>query len=191
MSEFNIEVEGGSSVRLPTAGKYCDRDIVVTATGGGMEVFQNPTYGTYYVADMVVNSSSLSFGNLAGSPNLKSFTLNGVKEIGYGSGTNILAYCPNLKSICLPDLYLLNSWFCGECKALETIQVGSVGVPVTLLRATNPFSGCTQNGLTITVYVDAILLADIEPNVIKNAPWGAINATIVYRNSTTGEVITE
>lgn len=27
----NITVEGGDSVRLPTAGKYCDRDIVVTA----------------------------------------------------------------------------------------------------------------------------------------------------------------
>lgn len=35
MSTFNIEVAGGSSVRLPTAGKYCDRDIIVTATGGG------------------------------------------------------------------------------------------------------------------------------------------------------------
>ena len=32
---FNIEVEGGSSIRLPTAGKYCDRDIVITALGGG------------------------------------------------------------------------------------------------------------------------------------------------------------
>ncbi len=32
---FNIEVEGGSSVRLPTAGKYCDRDIVVTAINDG------------------------------------------------------------------------------------------------------------------------------------------------------------
>lgn len=31
---FNITVEGGTSVRLPTAGKYCDRDIVVTANGG-------------------------------------------------------------------------------------------------------------------------------------------------------------
>lgn len=31
----NITVEGGSSVRLPTAGKYCDRDIIITATGGG------------------------------------------------------------------------------------------------------------------------------------------------------------
>ena len=32
---FNITVEGGTSVRLPTAGKYCDRDIVITATGNG------------------------------------------------------------------------------------------------------------------------------------------------------------
>ena len=31
----NIEVDVGTSVRLKTAGKYCDRDIVVTATGGG------------------------------------------------------------------------------------------------------------------------------------------------------------
>lgn len=31
---FSVEVAGGTSVRLPTAGKYCDRDIIVTATGG-------------------------------------------------------------------------------------------------------------------------------------------------------------
>lgn len=41
MSEFNIEVQGGSSVRLPTAGKYCDRDIIVTASGGGTEEIEN------------------------------------------------------------------------------------------------------------------------------------------------------
>lgn len=33
----NITVEGGTSVRLPTAGKYCDRDIVITATGSAAE----------------------------------------------------------------------------------------------------------------------------------------------------------
>lgn len=44
MSEFNIEVAGGSSVRLLTAGKYCDRDIVVTATGGGVETDPSDQY---------------------------------------------------------------------------------------------------------------------------------------------------
>lgn len=38
MSEHKITVEGGSSVRLPTSGKYCDRDIIVTAEGGGTEL---------------------------------------------------------------------------------------------------------------------------------------------------------
>ena len=33
----NITVESGSSVRLKTAGKYCDRDIVITATGSAEE----------------------------------------------------------------------------------------------------------------------------------------------------------
>lgn len=44
MSEFNIEVQGGSSVRLPTAGKYCEQDIIVTAKGGntgGTEELEN------------------------------------------------------------------------------------------------------------------------------------------------------
>lgn len=31
----NITVNGGTSVRLKTAGKYCDRDIIITATGSG------------------------------------------------------------------------------------------------------------------------------------------------------------
>ena len=34
MNELNILVEGGKSTKLKTAGKYCDRDIVVTSTGG-------------------------------------------------------------------------------------------------------------------------------------------------------------
>lgn len=34
----NIVVPGGTTVLLPTAGKYCDRDIVVTAEGGGLSL---------------------------------------------------------------------------------------------------------------------------------------------------------
>lgn len=37
MSEHAITVPGGTSIRLATAGKYCDRDIVVTATGGSTD----------------------------------------------------------------------------------------------------------------------------------------------------------
>jgi hypothetical protein len=42
----NITVQGGTSVRLPTAGKYCDRDIVITAD---YDVYE----GTYKVTPAV------------------------------------------------------------------------------------------------------------------------------------------
>lgn len=73
MSEFNIEVAGGTSVRLPTAGKYCDRDIVITATGGGgstepdprdeyqrveyIESAEEETY-PYIITDFIADNSS-------------------------------------------------------------------------------------------------------------------------------------
>ena len=53
----NITVEGGKSIRLKTAGKYCDRDIVVTAEGGGAEPIIEPLEitenGTYTAPDGV------------------------------------------------------------------------------------------------------------------------------------------
>ena len=35
MADIEIQVDGGTSKRLLTAGKYCDKNILVTATGGG------------------------------------------------------------------------------------------------------------------------------------------------------------
>lgn len=35
MSEHLITIEGGATKRLPTAGKLCEHDILITATGGG------------------------------------------------------------------------------------------------------------------------------------------------------------
>ena len=34
LAELNIEVSGGTSTKLLTAGKYCDRNIVIIASGG-------------------------------------------------------------------------------------------------------------------------------------------------------------
>lgn len=34
---YNFEVESGKTVKFPVKGKYCDRDIVVTATSGGSD----------------------------------------------------------------------------------------------------------------------------------------------------------
>lgn len=41
MSEHNIQVQGGTTVRLKTAGKYCDRDILVSAEGVDLPALSN------------------------------------------------------------------------------------------------------------------------------------------------------
>lgn len=44
MSEFMIEVNGGATVRLPTGGKYCPQDMLVTGKGGDTEAAYNEGY---------------------------------------------------------------------------------------------------------------------------------------------------
>lgn len=67
---YNITVEGGSSVRLKTAGKYCDRDIVVTATGGGggdvntgtcSVVIDVPSSANYYIGRETVSNGDVVY----------------------------------------------------------------------------------------------------------------------------------
>jgi hypothetical protein len=48
---FNIEIPSGTSARLLVGGKYCDRDIVVTATG----------FDGVYVNDYVTSLSEYTF----------------------------------------------------------------------------------------------------------------------------------
>lgn len=55
MNEHRITVESGSAVRLPTAGKYVDRDIIINATGG--------TINSYYT-DAVLGVAKLGRGIL-------------------------------------------------------------------------------------------------------------------------------
>lgn len=78
MSEHNITVEGGSSVRLPTAGKYCDRDIVITAEGGsgGGQIYVDAVVEVK-VGETITLASLGSDEGQSGTPTL---TLHGLGE---------------------------------------------------------------------------------------------------------------
>lgn len=89
---------------------------------------------------------------------------------------NAFSSCKALKSAILPQVTELteNSTF-SSCTALENVQLGSVGHPVSALAA-NTFASCTQTGLTITVYTTG-------GAELANAPWGATNAMIIYKEA--------
>ena len=80
--------------------------------------------------------------------------------------------------------YYTNSGQFVKDTALTTVTLGSVGYPVIGMR-NNMFQDCTQTGLTITVYTESAN-ANGYLSAIRN---GATNATIIIKDSTTGETI--
>lgn len=74
---------------------------------------------------------------------------------------------------------------------LHEVQAGSIEHPVTQMASKIGFDVNKNTDLVITIYVDADTIADVPTDISDYQPFGATNATIVYRNSTTGEVIAE
>lgn len=96
MSEHEITVEGGTSVRLPTAGKYCDRDIIVTSTGGSDEED---------VARSIVERTITSYSNKE------------LKTVGYRG----FSHCASLESVDLPELTSIDTQGFNSCGKLKRV----------------------------------------------------------------------
>ena len=141
---FNIEVQGGSSVRLPTAGKYCDRDIVVTATGGSDDLAkQIITRSIEKIADNSIetigeyafcNCTSLteaSFQNCT-AVGVYAFDKSGLVTADFPKlkkvTQNSFASCTSLKNIGLPEAVQLTSNSFPWCITLEKIDLPKVTI---------------------------------------------------------------
>ena len=181
MSEHNITLEGGSAVRLKTAGKYCDRDIIVTATnelvdkinGGTItEITSNlTTLREYTFAKCTqLRTASLPFATkipahcFNGCTNLKTVEMPNITVIDYVAFYN----CQKLELTELPSgLTAIKGTSFNNCKGLKTLtfksNVTSIGSDV--------FAGCT-NLTTINV--------PWAEGEVAGAPWGAPRATINY-----------
>ena len=155
--------------------------------GGGATLYYN-IYSHAYAKSMVIpiykrdtglNSFYYSCDNLE---NVRMYEESGATG-SYGAPQNTFENCSALKNAYIESLPKYGHYFFKNCRALEEVQLGSIGHPVSVLT-TLTFVGCTQVGLTITVYV-----ADDAELPLASTPWGATNATIIYRSSTSGEVI--
>ena len=158
----NITVEGGSSVRLPTAGKYCDRDIVVTATGGGgggdelAELLTNKMTAlnsdvtsirqfafrgaTALVSINLPKATSIASNAFYGCTKLTDVDMPLVKSIG----ENAFNACSIISSIVLPSLTRGGSYMFRYCYKLLTIDL-----PVITNIVSNMFADC--RGLTAVI----------------------------------------
>ena len=186
--------------------KYRDSDGQMQSAGvlanmvikSDIEVFNNAD-GSLYTKHMKLTNVYLKDSDIAimtskyrSCENLETVEISG-QAVGANSSsapTNVFSECKNLISAIIENFTKYGHYWFRECISLKNVQLGNIGIPVLLISSAYLFMNCKQTDLEITVYVDATTLADIPTDVTKNAPWGATNATIIYRNSTTGEVIT-
>lgn len=182
MSEHNITVTGGTSIRLPTAGKYCDRDIVITAEGGGEST---PDYLamaisntlTEYSNDDVTSIRAYAFRD---ATSLKSVSLPKLKSSGNYSFQNC-----RLVSVNMPLLEnVANNMFYGTSLVsvkfpnAKTIYGGGFQGCTELIEAdlsvsislnTNAFYGCSKLERLILRRTAAIC-ALANTNALTNTP---------------------
>lgn len=145
MSEINISLEGGASKRLLTAGKYCDRDIIVTAEAGKLPtdllaLRLNNTLKEYNSEEVVyvgnyafwsVNSlESISLPNCkevttACFQNCKSLKAASFRSCTAAGGT-VFRGCSSLLDVNFPSLEYTSTYIFAECSALERIVLPKV-----------------------------------------------------------------
>lgn len=116
-----------------------------------------------------------------------------LKSVEYLTSSNIYTgffiSCTSLEDFNAPNISSVSTANAqygafGGCTALKNVSLGSVGHSITTLHSST-FMGCTQDFLTITAYTTAAL----KDTILANIRNGATNATIILKDSTTGETL--
>lgn len=189
----NITIEGGTSVRLPTAGKYCDRDIVITATGGGADGDDLATSIvdrtiTEYYSDKVTTVGAYAFckcNKLASvsCPNVITIK-DDAFDVCYGLtsanfpnvetiGRNAFYSCTNLASVSCPNVRTIGVNAFSSCPKIQSIS---------LLKCESidsaAFAGCSSLTALILGTTEKVCTATVD-SVLRNTPI-AKNAGYIY-----------
>lgn len=193
LDEAMSGITPSGSLQITENGTYDVTDKAEAVVNVPQETYYMTKYGVWYPPNIDIeikdfNQNTMPKNLYRYADHLVSARLAGVTVIQGGANANLFADS-SIVTLELPSLQSDNTYIAGSCEKLQTVILGSVGVAVNSLYG-RAFENCTNPNLTITIYVDAATLADIPAAVSGSSPFGAVNATIIYKNSTTGEVIT-
>lgn len=185
MSHY-ITVESGKSLKLKTAGKYCDRDIVVTAEGGsGMVVCEKTDrVSAQHILALIENLKVVSLPN---AQTINEVTFQNCKHLTRIDAPNVTSIgdgafyeCTSLTDIYMPTLWTVNLNAFKGCTSLRRIDFPSlktvisgafvgcvnlseVNLPQLTLIDANAFANCSS-----LVKVDFPSVTDIGADAFLN-----------------------
>ena len=210
---FNITVEGGSSVRLPTAGKYCDRDIVVTAEGSAEDLFVSVSERTKtsithpsvksicpYLFYGYTSLKSVDFPNAKSLGAYAFFGCTGITALNTPKvtsiDTNALYNVSALTKIYIPEVLSVGTYALRQCKKITRVyfpKATSVGnyalsrcnvLPVADLGQVSTING----GMFVEDYALKTLILRKSDGIVTLSATSAFGATPFDANGSGGTV---
>ena len=193
LDEAMSGITPSGSLQITENGTYDVTDKAEAVVNVSQETYYMTKYGVWYPPNIDIelndfNAYEMPRNLYRYADHLVSARLAKVTVIQGGANANPFSDS-SIVTLELPSLQSDNTYIAENCEKLQTVILGSVGVAVSSVYS-RAFKYCTNPNLIITIYVNAATLADIPADVSNNSPFGAVNATIIYKNSTTGEVIT-
>lgn len=164
---YNVTVKGGKSVRLPTEGKYCEQDIIITAEGGGTEDLEAVLTEQEALIDEL---KDVLKGKASGGTDVDdaksivertiiTYSNKEVKTVGMRA----FSHCASLVSVNLPEVTTIGQHGFNSCSALERVEFPKL----TALLPGDNFTYCY-----------ALKYADL--GLVSNLPsWGLANCKIL------------
>lgn len=206
---------GGSTIITKTItanGTYSAEDddadgyseVTVNVSGGGSPTlyYNSASNGTLYAENTIIDSATptSALKKLAGAANLK--TVRCLKTSDYGGNTAnsiISAFlgCPLLEEVTFLNGISTSGYsedLIKDCPNIKKFTTGDIGYPNTvgMGSASGNYKSFRNIAIAfnIIIYTTATSLATVPSFLTSGSPWGATNATVIYKNSVTGEVLT-
>lgn len=202
-----VTVDNSTKV-LETSGTWCEDDFTlvdVSGGGGTPELLYNSSGKCLYLEDSILPADfepgTERRALLQNAQNLK--TVKWLYAGTYGGAnnkslTNFFANCPLLESVHLARTNGISTAgyvedVIANCPNIKEFIVGDIGYPNTVGMGSTSGQYMMFRNITVAfdiiIYTTATSLASV-PAVLRNgAPWGATNATVIYKNSVTGEIL--
>lgn len=193
LDEAMSGITPSGSLQITENGTYDVTDKAEAVVNVSQETYYMTKYGVWYPPNIDIELNGFNVGFMPknlyrDADHLVSARIAGLTNIQSGANADPFTRS-SIVTLELPSLQRNNTAIANVCEKLQTVTLGSVGVAVSSMY-NRAFRDCTNPNLIITIYVDAATLADIPADVSGSSPFGAVYATIIYKNSTTGEVIT-